>query len=201
MGFGLWGWPDHPQGHGGGRSHHLRPAGGVRSHPQALGSGPATPRGQNAFFRFFFFFGPFGVAGPPPKAWGGFGHPHTAGMGWAKPPLGQKWGGPATPFFGQGVAPATPISPSLFFIFYYYFLISFLFFFKKKKNLKCKTTPFCPKRRRFGRAQNSVVLEWMVVWAYIYIYIPIIPLKGPKREKLEVQGGYLRVFSYRRDFL
>jgi hypothetical protein len=25
-------------------------------------------------------------------------------------------------------------------------------------------------------------------------YIPIIPLKGPKREKLEVQGGYLRVF-------
>jgi hypothetical protein len=35
------------------------------------------------------------------------------------------------------------------------------------------------------------------VWAYIYIYIPIIPLKGCKREKLEVQGGYLRVFSYR----
>jgi hypothetical protein len=35
------------------------------------------------------------------------------------------------------------------------------------------------------------------VWAYIYIYIPIIPLKGCKREKLKVQGGYLRVFSYR----
>jgi hypothetical protein len=32
------------------------------------------------------------------------------------------------------------------------------------------------------------------VWAYIYIYIPIIPLKGCKREKLKVQGGYLRIF-------
>jgi hypothetical protein len=38
------------------------------------------------------------------------------------------------------------------------------------------------------------------VWAYIYIYIPIIPLKGCKQEKLEVHGGYLRVFSYRRGF-
>jgi hypothetical protein len=116
------GWTT-PQGHGGGRSHHLRPEGGVRSHPQALGGGPATPKGQNAFFRFFFFFffGPFGVAGPPPKAWGGFGYPHTAGMGWPKPPLGQKWGGPTTPLFG--VAPATPIS-------------SFFFFFSQKKKKK-----------------------------------------------------------------
>jgi hypothetical protein len=36
------------------------------------------------------------------------------------------------------------------------------------------------------------------MWAYIYIYIPIIPLKGCKRENLKVQGGHLRVFSYKR---
>jgi hypothetical protein len=59
--------------------------------------------------------------------------------GWL-PPLGQKWGGPATPFFGQGVAPATPI----FF---------FLLFFKKKKK---KILKFA-KLRRF--AQNGVVLD------------------------------------------
>jgi hypothetical protein len=39
-------------------------------------------------------FWPLGVAGPPPKAWGGFGHPHTAGMGWPKPPPGPRgWAG------------------------------------------------------------------------------------------------------------
>jgi hypothetical protein len=162
MGFGLWGWPDHPLGHGGGRSHHLWPAGGVRSHPQALGDGPATPKGQNPFFPFFFFFGPFGVAGPPPKAWGGFGHPHTAGIGWPKPPLGQKWGGPATPLLGRGWL-QPPRFPLLFFFFFFFFKFpSFFQKKKKKKNLKCKTTQFCPKRRCFGRAQNGVVLEWRV---------------------------------------
>jgi hypothetical protein len=64
MGLGFWGWPDHPQGPGGGFGHPLRPVGGVRSHPQALGGGLATPKGQNPFFRFFFFFG---VAGHPQR--------------------------------------------------------------------------------------------------------------------------------------
>jgi hypothetical protein len=53
----------------------------------------------------------YGVAGPPPKAWG-----------WPKPPLGQKWGGP-----GKGVAPATPDFPPFF-----------LFFLKTKKTKKTK---------------------------------------------------------------
>jgi hypothetical protein len=53
---------------------------------------------------------------------------------------------------GKGVAPATPDFP---------FFFSFLFLKKKKKkNQKwAKTTPFWAKRRRFGRAQNGVVLE------------------------------------------
>jgi hypothetical protein len=144
MGLGFWGWPDHPQGPGGGFGHPLRPVGGVPSHPQALGGGPATPKGQNPFFPFFFFFfWPFGVAGPPPKAWGGFGHPHTAGSATPWPKMG--WSG--HPISGQGVAPATPRFP-LFFFFFFFFDS---FFFSKKKNPKiCKTTPFCPKRRSFG---------------------------------------------------
>jgi hypothetical protein len=71
------------------------------------------------------------------------------GGGWSHP-LGQKGGGPATPFLGKGVAPATPDFPPFF----------FLLEKKKKKNQKWgKTTPFWAKRRRFGRAQNVVVLE------------------------------------------
>jgi hypothetical protein len=148
MGFGLWGWPDHPQGPGGGFGHPLRLVGGVRSHPQALGGGPATPKGQNPFFRFLFFW-PSGVAGPPPKAWGGFSHPHTVGMGWL----------------------ATPISSFLLLLLLLLLLFFFFFFFKfpssfqkKKKKLKLKpkipkTTPFWAKQRRFGLAQNGVVLE------------------------------------------
>jgi hypothetical protein len=81
MGFGLWGWPDHPLGPGGGFGHHL-PVVGVAS------------------------------ATPIRPVWGGW------------PPLGQKWGGPATPFFGQGVD---------FFLLFIFILISF-FFQKKKKN-------------------------------------------------------------------
>jgi hypothetical protein len=55
--------------------------------PRPLGVVRPPPKSQTHFFCFFFFFfWPFGVAGPPPKAWGGFGHPHTAGMGWPKPP-------------------------------------------------------------------------------------------------------------------
>jgi hypothetical protein len=99
MGLGFWGWPNHPQGPGGGFGHPLRPVGGVGSHPQALG------------------------------------------------------GGPATPFFGQGVASATPISPFFLHFFFFFLFLFFLisFFFHKKKNPKiCKTTPFFPKRRSFG---------------------------------------------------
>jgi hypothetical protein len=66
-------------------------------------------------------------------------------MGWPKPPLGQKGGGPATPFLGKGVAPDFP--PPFFFFFS-------LFFLKKKKKLKIRNGP---KLRRFG--QNGVVLE------------------------------------------
>jgi hypothetical protein len=117
MGFGLWGWPDHPLGPGGGFGHPLPAVGGGFGHLHALGGGPATPKGQNPFF-FFFFVGPFGVAGPPPKAWGGFGHPHTAGMGWPKPPLGQKWGGSATPLLGRGWL-QPPRFPLLLFFFFF----------------------------------------------------------------------------------
>jgi hypothetical protein len=57
--------------YGGGFGHPLRPVGGGRSHPQALGGGPATPKILNPFFCcsvFFFFFLPFRVAEPPSKA-------------------------------------------------------------------------------------------------------------------------------------
>jgi hypothetical protein len=109
MGLCRWGWPDHPQRPGCGRRGWPKP-------PQALGGGPATPNGTNPFrFFFFFFLVAFGVAGPPPKAWGWLRPPHTGRMGWPKPPLGQKGGGPATLFLGKGVAPATPDFPFFFF--------------------------------------------------------------------------------------
>jgi hypothetical protein len=50
-----------------------------------------------------------------------------------RPPLGQKWGGLTTPFFGQGVAPATPISPPFFFFNFLIFNFNFPSFFHKKK--------------------------------------------------------------------
>jgi hypothetical protein len=117
MGLCRWGWPDHPQGPG-------MASATPYDHTQALRGGPATPNGTNQFRFFFLFLVAFGVAGPPPKAWGWLRPPHTGRMGWPKPPLGQKGGGPATPFLGKGVAPATPDFPLLFFFF------SFLFFFK-----------------------------------------------------------------------
>jgi hypothetical protein len=192
MGFGLWGWPDHPQGHGGGRSHHLRPTGGVRSHPQALRGGPATPKGQNPFFPFFLFFF-LGLLGWPD-------HPQRPGVASATP-IRPVWGGRSHPLakngvvrpphFWEGGGSSHPDSSFFFFFF------NFLLFFKKKKkkkNLKCKTTPFCPKRRRFGRAQNGVVLEWRVVWT-------IYHQKSPKGENLEVQRGYYESFFVSRGFL
>jgi hypothetical protein len=45
-----------------------------------------------------------GVVRPPPRP----------AMGWLQPPLGQKWGGPATPFLAKGVAPNFLLSPFFF---------------------------------------------------------------------------------------
>jgi hypothetical protein len=139
MGFGLWGWPKPPPTAGRGCS---KPPPG----PRGWSGHPQRPKRILSFFFFLAFWG----GRTTPK---GRSHPHTAGMGWPKPPLGQKWGGPATPLLGRGWL-QPPRFPLLF--------LFFLFFFQKKKNLKCKTTPFCPKQRRFGRAQNGVVLEWRV---------------------------------------
>jgi hypothetical protein len=51
-------------------------------------------------------------------------------MEWPKPPLGQKWGGPATPFLGKGwLEPPRDFPP---------FLKKISFFFSKKKT-KTKT--------------------------------------------------------------
>jgi hypothetical protein len=124
----VWGGRSHPQGFWGWFTHPQRPPkkkkrngfGGGRTTPRAWGwlqpphtdcrGWPKPPIGPWGWFGhlqthlvfFFFFFWPFGVAGPPPKAWGWLRAPHTSRMGWPKPPLGQKWGGPATPFLGKG---------------------------------------------------------------------------------------------------
>jgi hypothetical protein len=118
----------------------------------------ATPKGQNPFpppplFFFLAFWGgrttPKGLGWLRPPPYGRYGVAESTPwpkMGWSGPR-----GGFGHPTFGKGVAPATAIP---------------FFFFskkkKKKKNLKCKTTPFCPKlrrfapkRRRFGRAQTE----------------------------------------------
>jgi hypothetical protein len=105
MGFGLWGWPDHPLGPGGGFG---TPPTGRRGWPKPP-PGPwrwsGHPQNPKPIFSFFFFFGPFGVAGPPPKAWGGFSHPYTAKNGSATPFLGKGWlqpprdSPPPPPFF------------------------------------------------------------------------------------------------------
>jgi hypothetical protein len=147
MGLGFWGWLDHPQGPGGGFGHPLPAVGGGQSHAQALEGWSGHPQRPNPFFPFFFFFWPFGVAGPPPKAWG-----------WPKPP----------PYGRYGVAGHPDFFPLLF------FLIFFLFLNPKKK--KIKKILKCSKLRRFGQSQNGVVLERRVSWAYIYIYLFIYPL-------------------------
>jgi hypothetical protein len=118
------GWPDHPQGLGGGP---LRPVWGVQSHPRPLGVVRPPPKSPKPIFRFFFFFfffffvWPFGLARPPPWAWGWLDHPRSV-VGVA----------PTTrpPHFGQGVAPKF----HLFFFFFFFFffdshLFKFFFFF------------------------------------------------------------------------
>jgi hypothetical protein len=108
--------------------------GGGRTTPKGLGwlrPPPTTvrppPKSQTHFFLFFFW--PFGVAGPL----------HFWPRG-GRPPHGQKCGGPTTPFFGQGVAPATRFLP--------FFFVNFLFLNPKM----LKTMPFWAKRRRFEQA-------------------------------------------------
>jgi hypothetical protein len=113
MGFGLWGWPDHPLGPRAGFGHHLPVVGGGRSHPQALGGGPATPKIPNPFFPFFFFLA-FRGGRTTPK-----------GLGWLRPP----------PYGRYGVAGYLDF---FLFFFFFFFLISF-FFSKKKKKKKTKT--------------------------------------------------------------
>jgi hypothetical protein len=114
MGFGLWGWPNHPLGPGGGFGHHLPVVGGGFGHPQALGGGPATPKGQNPFFLFFFFLA-FRGGRTTPK-----------GLGWLRPP----------PYGRYGVARPPRFLP-------FFFLLFFQKKKKKKLKPKIpKTTPF-----------------------------------------------------------
>jgi hypothetical protein len=144
----VWGWPKHPQAFGGGpatpKGHKKKKKKNGRMGlgvvagppPRAWGWLRTPPTGRRWWLR------------PPPCPWGWSGHPPKAkpilsvffffffffrGVAFrgGRPPLGQKWGGPATPFFGQGVAPATPISSPPFLK--KFFLISFFFQKKKKK--------------------------------------------------------------------
>jgi hypothetical protein len=146
MGLGFWGWPDHPQGPGGGFGHPLRPVGGVPKPPPSPRGWFGHPQRPKPIFPFFFFFG---LSGWPD-------HPQRPGVASAtpirpvRPPLGQKWGGPATPFLGKEWLQPPRDSPFFFFFFSFQFPS---FFLKKKKKLKPKIpkiTPFWAKRRCFG---------------------------------------------------
>jgi hypothetical protein len=148
-GFGLWGWPDHPLGPGGGFGHPLPAVGGGFDHAQALGGGPATPKGQNPFFRFFFFFFFFWAF------WGGRTTPKGLGVASATPyrPLGVVGATPLArngvvrpPHFWERGGSNHPDFPFFYFLFFFYFLLFF-----KKKILKFA------KLHRFG--QNGVVLD------------------------------------------
>jgi hypothetical protein len=94
-----WGWPDHPQGHGGGRSHHLRPGRGCPKPPLGPRGWSGHPHVQQThffvFFFFFFFLGLLGWPDHPQGHGGGFGHPIPAvGGGWSHPQPP-----PISPFF------------------------------------------------------------------------------------------------------
>jgi hypothetical protein len=99
--------------------------------PQALGGGPATPKSPKPIFHHFLaFWGGRTI----PIGMGWFDHPRPAKNGVVEPPLGQKWGGRATPFW-----PSHPrFSPSFFFL----FLMDFHLLKKIKNN-----------------AQNDVILD------------------------------------------
>jgi hypothetical protein len=124
-------------------------------------------------------YGCMGVAEATPGLWGWSGHPE-------RPPRGRGvasatcwgWSGhPQNPkpiaqsfffFFGLSGWPDHPdfFPPPPFFYIFYFFNFFFLFLNPKKKKIKknAKTTPFLAKLRRFGLAQNGVVLERRVVW-------------------------------------
>jgi hypothetical protein len=147
---GLWGWSSHPEwpqkkkkkkkngrmglAFGGGRTtplgpgrgfgHPLRPVGGGRSHPRALGGGPATPKIPNPLHDlfFFFFFGLLGWLSHPQRPGGGFGHPHTAGMGWPATPWPKMgWSGHPI-FWARGGCSHPDFFPLLFFFFLNFFI-------------------------------------------------------------------------------
>jgi hypothetical protein len=142
---GLWGWSGHPErpkkkkkkkkrkkwvwDFGGGRTT-PRAWGWLRTPPTA-GRGcpkpPPGPRGwsghpQNPkpiFFVFFFFFLAFRGGRTTPKGLGWLRPPPYDRYGVAEATPWPKMGWPATPYFGQGVAPATPISPFFFFLVFF----------------------------------------------------------------------------------
>jgi hypothetical protein len=157
------GWPDHLIFGQGVAGHPIPAVWGWPKPPQAFGGGPATSKGQKKKKK------------KKKEKWVlafGGGRTTPKGLGWLRPP----------PYGRYGVAEATPW-PKMgwsghpifwarggsnhpdFFLFFFFFFFNFLLFFKKKKKKNpkiCKTTPFCPKRLRFGRTQNGVVLEWRV---------------------------------------
>jgi hypothetical protein len=104
--------------------------GGGRTTPKGLGVASATP------YDWAFWGGR-----TTPKARGGFGHPHTAGMGWLATPW-QKMGWSSHPIFWARGGSSHPD----FFPHFNFFISKPL----KKKILECS------KLRRFG--QNNVVL-------------------------------------------
>jgi hypothetical protein len=89
MGLGFWGWPDHPEGPGGGFDHPLRPVGGVFFFFLAFRGGRTTPKG-------------LGWLQPPPYS--RFGHP-LAKNGVVRPPY----------FWARGGSSHPAIPPSFFF--------------------------------------------------------------------------------------
>jgi hypothetical protein len=141
MGFGLWGWPDHPLGPGGGFGHPLPAVGGGFGHLHALGGGPATPKGQNPFFSFFFFFFFLGLLGWPD-------HPQRPGVASATP-IRPVWGGRSHPLakngvvrpphFWEGGGSSHPDSLFFFFFFFFFLLLFLISFFFSKKKKKTKT--------------------------------------------------------------
>jgi hypothetical protein len=110
---GLWGWPDHPLGPGRGFGHPLRPVGGGPDHPQ-------NPKPIARLL--FFFFWPFRVARPPPKAWGWLRPPSYGRYGVAGHPLAKNGVVRPPHFLGKGwLQPPLISSPTFFFFFFFNF--------------------------------------------------------------------------------
>jgi hypothetical protein len=100
-------------------SHPLRPVWGGQSQSQALRGGPATPKGKKKKKKKMKeWVWPLRVAGPPLRAWDWLWPPLTGRRGWLQSPLGQKWGGPTTPFLGRGLL-EPPRFPFFFFFFFF----------------------------------------------------------------------------------